>query len=147
MTPGHVAGHHRAVHRRNDIRVFEIELGAVDQRLVQLHRCVVLVNNIELVLGLLACDRVLLRELLITREVDPILVEYGLVAQELARILVERRLVGAGIDLRADLAGPHPRVVVAKELLDDAGDIAPDDDRQDRVYCARCSNHLRDGPA
>jgi hypothetical protein len=50
------------------------------------------------------------------------------VAQQLTGILVERSLKRARIDFGADLARLDLRVVVAKELLDDDGDIAPDDD-------------------
>ena len=81
----HVAGDDRAVDRRDDIGVAEIELGAFDETLVELDGPFVLMDDIGLVLGLLAGDRVLRRELLIAREIDPVLVEDGLIAQQVGR--------------------------------------------------------------
>ena len=90
--------------RRDDAAIGEIELGIVDLRLVELDRAFVLIDDVDLILRLLACDRVLGRELLIAREIDARLVERRLVAQQLAGLLVERGLIGAGIDLRQEVA-------------------------------------------
>ena len=133
LPAGYAARHHGAVHGRDDVGVVEIELGAFHVRLVELDGPFVLVDDVGLVLGLLARDRVLLSQFLIAREIDAVLVEHRLIAQQLAGILIERRLIGARIDLGADLTRPHLGVVVAVNVLNYAGVVGPDDDREHRI--------------
>ena len=52
---------------------------------------------------------------------------------EIGLVLVDHRLIRARIDLGADLALLHLRVVVAVQLLDHAGDIGADDDGEHRI--------------
>jgi hypothetical protein len=79
-----------------------------------------LVNDIGLIFGLLTRDRVLLSEFLVTREIDAVPVENGLIARELAAVLIDRRLIGARIDLGAHLPSAHLCIVIAIDVLNDA---------------------------
>jgi hypothetical protein len=47
--------------------------------------------------------------------------------------LIDNGLIGAWIDLGADLSLLHLSVVVAMKLLDDTGNISPDDDGELRI--------------
>jgi len=91
-----------------------------------------------LVLGLLPRDRVLSGELLIAHEIRTVLVEHSLIAQKLAGILIEYRLIRAWIDLGADLIRSHLCVVVAVKVLNYARDVGPDNDREYGIDGSRC---------
>jgi hypothetical protein len=59
----------------------------VDLRLVELHRALVLLHDIDLILILLTRDRILLGELLVAREIDLRLRQQALIVGELAFVL------------------------------------------------------------
>ncbi len=93
--------------RRGDAGIAEVEPGGVDRRLVELHRPLVLLDDVGLVFGLLARDGIQRDELLEAHEVHLRLVEQALIALQRADGLVERRLERARIDLRQQLAFLH----------------------------------------
>ena len=76
-----------AIDRRDDVRVDQIELLRVDQRLIGLHRPLVLLDEIDLILFGLSRDRVLPQQRLVAGQVDFRLVEQSLVVYELALVL------------------------------------------------------------
>ena len=72
----------------------------IDQALILLDRALVLLDDEDLILGLLFCDRVLLGESLIAREIHLRLREQTFVVRELAFVLLLQDLIGPRIDLR-----------------------------------------------
>jgi hypothetical protein len=86
-------------------------------------------------------------ELLITRQIYTILAQDGPIAQKLASILVECCLIWTWVDLGADLTGLDHCVVVARKRLNDAGNVAPDDNREDGIDGAGRGYRARDGAA
>ncbi len=81
----------------------KIELGGGDIGLVELHRSLVLPDDIDLVLLGLRRDRVLGFEPLIAGEVHLGLGQRCLIVRELPLRLIERRLIGARIDQKQRL--------------------------------------------
>ena len=71
----------------------------IDLRLIEFHRALVLLDDVDLILVLLARDRILLGEFLVADEVDLCLREYALIARQLAFELGLRKLVRPRIDL------------------------------------------------
>ena len=70
-----------AADRRDDVAIGDVELGGVDLRLIGRHRRLVLRDEEDLILDLLARDRILLAQRLVAREI-------GL------RLRVQRRVLG-----------------------------------------------------
>ena len=84
--------------------VDDIELLLIDLRLIEFHRALVLLHDVDLILVLLARDRILLGEFLIAREVDLRLREQALIARELALVLGLLKLIGPRVDLGEKIA-------------------------------------------
>ena len=74
--------------------VLDIELLLIDLRLIEFHRALVLLHDVDLVLILLARDRILLGEFLVAGEIDLRLREHALIARELAFVLCLQQAVG-----------------------------------------------------
>ena len=143
----HVARDHGAVHRRNDVGVAEVYLcgrefglALLDCRLVDHDLRLRLVVDALRLVGDVEGNRFLLRQQRHASGIDLCVLEVCLVFFELRLgdrqdrlVLVDHRLIGTGIDLGADLPFRDPGIVVARELLDDAGHVTADDDRQHRV--------------
>ena len=113
--PGGVAGLHviaridqaqadPAGDRRDDVAIDDVELLLIDLRLIELHRALVLLHDVDLILVLLPGDRILLGQFLIAREVDLRLRQHALVARQLALVLGLQKLVGPRVDLRQEVA-------------------------------------------
>ncbi len=66
----------------------DIQRFGIDQALILLDRALVLLDDEDLILGLLFCDRVLLGELLIAREIHLRLRQQAFVVRELALVLL-----------------------------------------------------------
>ena len=131
--------------RRNEVCIAEIELGGLCIGLVEADRALVLVDDIDLILGLLTRDRVLLSQFLVTFEIYAILVEHGLIARELAAILIERCLIGARVNLGAHLSRAHLGIVITINILNDAGDVGADNNSQHRIDGPRGGRSTGDG--
>ena len=84
--------------------VDDVELLLIDLRLIELHRALVLLHDVDLILVLLAGDRILLGQFLVAREIDLRLREHALIARQLALVLGLQKLVGPRIDLRQKVA-------------------------------------------
>ena len=86
-----------AGHRRDDVAIDDVELLLIDLRLVELHRALVLLHDVDLILVLLAGDRILLGQFLVALEIDLRLREQALIVRELAFVLgLQRADRGAG---------------------------------------------------
>src|SRR4029077_7121438 len=90
--------------RRYDAAVEHVELLLIDLRLIELHRALVLLHNVDLILVLLARDRILLGEFLVAYEADLRVRQHALVRGELAFELRLLKLVGSRVDLRQEIA-------------------------------------------
>jgi hypothetical protein len=75
------------------------------------------------------------------REVGFVLFELGLCDRKVRYALIDDGLIGARVDLGADLPRFHWRVIVTIKLLDDTGIVCPDNDRELRVD-RTCSRHF-----
>ena len=113
---GHRAGYPR--HGGVDVGVLEVELGRFDVGLIELDRAFVLLDHKGLVIGLLLGDRVFGLQLLVAREIGLGLGDQGLVVLELRLSLVERRLVGAGIDEKQGISRLDELPLLEKRLHD-----------------------------
>src|SRR5208282_2358776 len=89
-----------AGYRRNDVAVTNVELLLIDLRLIELHRALVLLHDVDLILVLLAGYRILFGQFLVAREIDLRLGEQALIARQLALVLGLQKLVGSRVDLR-----------------------------------------------
>ena len=76
----------------------------IDLRLIELHRALVLLDDVDLILVLLARDRILLGQFLVARHVDLRLRKQALIAGQLAFELGLLKLVGPRVDLREEIA-------------------------------------------
>ena len=90
--------------RRYDAAVEHVELLLIDLRLIELHRALVLLHDVDLILVLLARYRILLGKFLVAYEVDLRLRQQALIVGELAFELRLQKLVGPRIDLRQEIA-------------------------------------------
>ena len=128
--------------------VLDVQLGRLDVSLIELDRALVLLDHERLVGRLLFGDRILGLQLLVAREIGPGFSEERLVMLELRLRLIERGLVGSGIDEKQRIArfdsltliekslhdlAVHPRLHVdgldrlhRSERPDDDGDVRPD---------------------
>ncbi len=90
--------------RRNDVAIGDVERLRIDQALILFHRAFILLHDEDLILGLLARDRILLRQRLIALQIHLRLGEQALIVRELAFVLGFQDLVGPRIDLRQKVA-------------------------------------------
>ena len=74
-----------------------------------------------------------------------VLFELRLRDRQICSVLVDDGLIRARVDLGADLSLLHLRIVVAIKLLDDAGNVCPDDDRELGVDRPSCSHAASNG--
>ena len=81
-----------------------VELLLIDLRLIEFHHALVLLDDVDLILVLLARDRILLGQLLVARQVDLRLRQQALIAGQLAFELGLLELVGPRVDLRQEIA-------------------------------------------
>ena len=84
--------------------VEDVQLLLIDLRLIELHRALVLLHDVDLILVLLPRDRILLGQLLIAHQIDLCLGEQALVMRKLTLELGLLQLVGPGVDLRQEVA-------------------------------------------
>src|SRR6185437_15979781 len=138
-----IARHDDTVDGRDDFRITEIDEGYFEYRLVLANRRLVegdlgarLVEHIHGVVIAVARrgprrDQRCVTSLIDERigKIGTVLLKLGLRGHKVGTILVDDGLVGARIDRRAKLAFRDPRVEVAVDLLDDAGDISSNGNR------------------
>ena len=77
-------------------------------------------------------------------EISLVLFELCLRDRQIRLRLIDQRLIRPRIDLGADLTFLHLGVVVAVELLNDAGNVGPDNDRELGVDSATCRDGTSD---
>ena len=82
----------------------DVQRFGIDLALILLDRALVLLDDEDLILGLLLCDRVLLGKRLIAREIHLRLGQQTFVVRELAFVLLLQDLIGPRIDLRQEVA-------------------------------------------
>ena len=92
---------------RVDVGVGQVELSGFDIGLIELHGAFVLLDRESLVGRLLRGYRIFRLKLLISREIGLRFLEDGLVVGELSLRLIERGLIGAGIDQEQGVAFLH----------------------------------------
>ncbi len=129
-----------AGNRRDDVTIGKIELRGLDVGLIERDCALVLLDDIDLILGLLLGDRVLLRQNLITREIDLCFRQHALVVGQLRLLDVKRRLIGTGVDEEELLTLFHVLAGRELDLYDrpvDLGlhrDVVDRLDRADGIY-------------
>jgi hypothetical protein len=121
-----------AVARRDDAAVVEVEGGVLDVGPVAAHNRLVLRHQGALRVDLLAGDRVLCHQLFIAGKIDAGGREHRFIACELALGLVERRLIGARVDLRQEVADLDALALGEPDLGELAADLRLDDDGRQR---------------
>ena len=125
-----------AADRRDDAAIGDVELGGVDLRLVGADRRLVLRDGERLILDLLAGDRILLFERLVTRKVGLGLVEQRRILGELRLRQRQRRLIGTRVDLGEEVALLDHLPFLEADLHQPAGDLGLDGDRGERRHGA-----------
>ena len=91
--------------RRDDVAVDDVELLLIDLRLIELHRAFVLLHDVDLILILLAGDRILLGQFLVARQVDLAPAPAGPDrARAGPRIALAASSIGPRVDLREEIA-------------------------------------------
>src|SRR6202034_2029146 len=129
--------------RCDDVTIGKIELRGLDVGLIERDCALVLLNDVDLILGLLLGDRVLLRQNLITREIDLRLRQYALVVRQLRLLDVKSCLIGTRVDEEQLLTLLH--ILTRRELnLDDRSiDLRLHRDVIDRLDRADSVDDLR----
>ena len=90
--------------RRRDAAVRELDLDALEQAAIVLHRALVLADERALGIELLLGNGIGLRQRLVAREIEARVVQQGLIASELALVLRQLRLEGLAVDLGQQIA-------------------------------------------
>ena len=142
-----IARQHGAVRRRHDVGIAEIKLGAVDQCLIELHGAFVTADDQRLIRHLPPHQGICRQLPAQTCQIGAILFQDRLIAQKLAAILVEHRLIRPRIDLGADLSRFDFAIVVASEILHGAGNARADDNGLRRIDGARRRHRARNRAA
>jgi hypothetical protein len=86
--------------RSRDLAVGQIDLGALDLPLIELHHTLVLMHGCLLRGELLFRAGFLLDQLLITDQIDACVLQGGLVPHQLPLGLCQHRLIGSVVDFR-----------------------------------------------
>ena len=115
-----------AGHRRDDVRVPEIELGGADLGLVGRHRALVLPNERLLRVELLLGDQALRQDVLEPLQIQTGIGEQRLVAFQIALHLLQGRLIGARIDLGQKIALVDELTLLEGDVLQLTADLGLD---------------------
>ena len=120
--------------RRLDDRVAELGLGIVDRRLIALDLGGQLIDHRLLRVDLLLGGVILLGQAERAVEVEPRVLQVGLVLRLLGQRLVERRLIGPRIDFDEGIALLHHPALLEQDLDDLAVDAAAHGNGAERLH-------------
>ena len=121
--------------RRLDDSVAELGLGIVDRRLIALDLGGQLIDHRLLRVDLLLGGVILLGQAERTVEIEPGVLQVGLVLRLLGERLIERRLIGPRIDFHEGIALIHHSALLEGDLDDLAVDAAAHGDGAERLHC------------
>ncbi len=116
--------------------VGQVQLGAVHGTLVVRDRALVLLDQIDLILDLLARYAVLAIKRLVARVVRTRLGQQPHVVRQRALCLFQRHLIGARVDLGQEVAFLHHLALGEGDLLQLTVDLRFDGDRRQRGHRA-----------
>ena len=122
---------------RDHLGVAQIDLGGFDIGAIGFDDALIRTHQRDLGVQRLLRNRVLSHQRLVAFEIEPGIDQIGLGLGELPGGLVQRRLIGPGIDLIERLAGLDDAAFGEEALLDDAGDLRLDVGDGERIGAAR----------
>ena len=137
----HLAQPHPAGHRRGDVAVDQVQLGAIHRALVGFDGALILPDQRRLGVQRLARQAVLRHQLAVAGQIKLRVLQQGLVMRQRALGLLLRHLVGARIDLRQEIALLHDLPFGERHIRQLAVDLRLDGHRLQRRHRAELAEH------